>query len=468
MIGTIDIEIQAKNPNMPLWPLRAYVNSPSSLRIRNVPKKIGQWEITSVQVTATYPEKTQKTAQCVLVGGVWVGTIEGSPASGTCTNGYTVIADGIDENGNPVSGYVLGRGDVEILKEDGTPIEDPTHFVTDDELDAAISSKAEISDVDDVANDLADLSNSLSDYYTKNETSSATEIQTALDGYVTSAQVEPALYPPGYADRSIKTMRVVKEVGTTVDESTYLATVQADNDKSTDAVIRAQTYDSFFLSSYNGETFDPPIELKYGYCTRVYRVITIGGKDRQVYVSINSNAWYAQLERTFHLIKAEYTRPYYWPVESMYLSATSYPVTYNENKTSIETVNGQSGIIACSRATQYPTELTWPLAYRNEVSAKADLSALAGYLPLSGGQVNGFLSVGNDVVLEYDLGGGIVKVADGNGNYTYYQGNWISHNNSTFYFPQTPAPIDYTLATQEWVLEQLSALEARIATLENN
>jgi len=48
MIGTIDIEIQAKNPNMALWPLRAYVNSPSSLRLRNVPKKIGQWEITSV------------------------------------------------------------------------------------------------------------------------------------------------------------------------------------------------------------------------------------------------------------------------------------------------------------------------------------------------------------------------------------------------------------------------------------
>ena len=175
-------------------------------------------------MAATYPDRTQKTAQCVLVGGVWVGTIEGSPASGTCTNGYTVIADGIDENGNPVNGYVLGRGDVEILKEDGTPIEDPTHFVTDDELDAAISSKAEISSVDAVVEDLVDLSNSLSDYYTKSETSSAVEIQTALDGkqptgdyaltsqlptktselsndsgYITSAQVEPAQTNNGFA-----------------------------------------------------------------------------------------------------------------------------------------------------------------------------------------------------------------------------------------------------------------------------
>ena len=135
----------------------------------------------------------------MLHGNIWVGTVEGSPTAGSCTNGYTVLADGIDENGNPVSGYVLGRGDVEILK-------------------------AEISDVDDVANDLADLSNSLSDYYTKSETSSAVEIQTALDGkqptgdyaltsqlptktselsndsgYITSAQVEPAQTNNGFA-----------------------------------------------------------------------------------------------------------------------------------------------------------------------------------------------------------------------------------------------------------------------------
>ena len=181
MIGTIDIEIQAKNPNMPLWPLRAYIGSPSSLRVRNVPKKIGKWEITAVRVSVVYPDTELKTAQCVLTGGVWVGTVEGSSASGSCANGYTVFADGVDENGDPVSGYVLGRGDVEILKADGTPIEDPTHFVTDDELESAISGKAEISDVADVADDLADLSNSLSDYYTKGETSSDAEISAMFE-----------------------------------------------------------------------------------------------------------------------------------------------------------------------------------------------------------------------------------------------------------------------------------------------
>ena len=183
MIGIIDIEIQAKNPNFPLWPLRAYVNSPSSLRIRNAPRKIGKWEITSVSVQATYPDLTTKTAQCVLTGGVWVGTIEGSSASGSCENGYTVLANGTDENGNPVTGYILGRGDVYILKADGTPItDDPTHFVTDDEMAEALSAKADNTTVDGVRQDLDALSTSLSDYYVKSETSSATEIQTALDG----------------------------------------------------------------------------------------------------------------------------------------------------------------------------------------------------------------------------------------------------------------------------------------------
>ena len=33
-------------------------------------------------------------------------------------DGYTVYADGIDENGEPVSGYILGKGEVEILSTD--------------------------------------------------------------------------------------------------------------------------------------------------------------------------------------------------------------------------------------------------------------------------------------------------------------------------------------------------------------
>ena len=105
---------------MPLFPLRAFVNSPSSIRVRNVPKKIGNWQITKVYFNAAYPDNSIKSADCVLVGGVWVGTIEGSSTSGSSLNGYTIFADGVDENGNSVNGYVLGKGDIQILEADGT------------------------------------------------------------------------------------------------------------------------------------------------------------------------------------------------------------------------------------------------------------------------------------------------------------------------------------------------------------
>ncbi len=130
MIGTIDVEICAANPQAPLYPLRAFVNSPSTLRLRNVPRKIGAWVITAVHIAAHYPTDEITTAQCVQTGGVWVGTLAGCGTAGSSTQGYTVFADGIDEHGNPVQGYVLGKGDVEILAADGTitPTE-TTHYV---------------------------------------------------------------------------------------------------------------------------------------------------------------------------------------------------------------------------------------------------------------------------------------------------------------------------------------------------
>lgn len=119
MIGTIEIECNAKNPNFPLYPMRAFVGSPSSLRILNVPKKIGTWQITSVTLQAVYPDGSAHTADCVLTGGCWVGTIDGSLRAGINQSGYTVYASGIDEHGDPVEGYVLGKGDVVIMEANG-------------------------------------------------------------------------------------------------------------------------------------------------------------------------------------------------------------------------------------------------------------------------------------------------------------------------------------------------------------
>lgn len=130
MIGVIDVEVQAANVSMPLYPVRAFVNSPSSIRLRNVPRRVGNWNITSVQIVAAYPDNSIKSVNCVLTGCVWVGTIEGCSVSGTSENGFTVFASGVDENGNAVNGYVLGKGLIEILEADGTINPDaPTYYV---------------------------------------------------------------------------------------------------------------------------------------------------------------------------------------------------------------------------------------------------------------------------------------------------------------------------------------------------
>lgn len=118
MIGTLNVAVNAANPNIPLKTLFAYIHSPSSIRIIDVPKKIGKWIITQVYFTANYPDNRIVTAQCVLTGGCWTGTIVGSTVTGTSLNGYTISANGIDENGNPITGYVLGKGSVEILDAD--------------------------------------------------------------------------------------------------------------------------------------------------------------------------------------------------------------------------------------------------------------------------------------------------------------------------------------------------------------
>lgn len=60
MISVVDVAIQAANPSMPLFPWRAFINSPSSLRIRNVPRRVGKWNIDKVYVTAAYPDNSIK------------------------------------------------------------------------------------------------------------------------------------------------------------------------------------------------------------------------------------------------------------------------------------------------------------------------------------------------------------------------------------------------------------------------
>ena len=121
MIGTYEIKVSAARPNMPLAPMFAFKGSPSSLRIMDVPKKIGDWNITSVKVVVHYPDNTTKQTTATRNGNVWIATFEGCEVSGKIGNGLEIDADGTDEHGQGVEGYVLGVGDLYILERDTVP-----------------------------------------------------------------------------------------------------------------------------------------------------------------------------------------------------------------------------------------------------------------------------------------------------------------------------------------------------------
>lgn len=125
MIGSIDIKINAAHPELALQTVCAFKSSPSSIRVLGVPKKIGKWEITNVILKAVYPDNSIVTTDCVLTGGVWVGTIQGTDTTGYSENGFSVVANGTDENDENVNGYILGVGDIKIFDSYGdlTPSE---------------------------------------------------------------------------------------------------------------------------------------------------------------------------------------------------------------------------------------------------------------------------------------------------------------------------------------------------------
>ena len=105
---------------MPLQPIFTFKGSPSSLRILDVPTSIGKWNITRVYIKSNSPDNSLKIHDCVRQGSVWVGTIDGTEIVGKVKSGIEILADGIDENGSNVNGYVLGVADYIVLERDST------------------------------------------------------------------------------------------------------------------------------------------------------------------------------------------------------------------------------------------------------------------------------------------------------------------------------------------------------------
>ena len=124
MIRQININLNAAHPELPLVEATTFTGAPSSVFIRGVPKAVGNWSITAVSVAVTYPDNTTTARAAVeSAEGVWVATIPGTATSGRTTTGFRILADGIDENGAAVTGYVLGFADFSVLS--FTPVPAP-------------------------------------------------------------------------------------------------------------------------------------------------------------------------------------------------------------------------------------------------------------------------------------------------------------------------------------------------------
>lgn len=117
MIGTIQITCSAHNPQMPLCPVFAFQDSYQQVRVSDVPKKIGDWNLKRVTVECQFPDNQTSGYECALVGGVWTTTIESCSTAGTTKNGF--IVNGYDESGNK---YILGKSDLYILTNDSRVI----------------------------------------------------------------------------------------------------------------------------------------------------------------------------------------------------------------------------------------------------------------------------------------------------------------------------------------------------------
>lgn len=129
MIRTIDIKLNAAHPELPLPEATTYQGAPSTAFLRGVPKSCGQWQITAVNVAVTFPDNSTTTRAAVLsAGDVWVVTIPACATSGRTVSGLRILADGIDENGDAVTGFVLGVADLAVATFDIAPAPGETSY----------------------------------------------------------------------------------------------------------------------------------------------------------------------------------------------------------------------------------------------------------------------------------------------------------------------------------------------------
>ena len=134
MFIELDVYDSSRHPNLPLPTFYGVADSPLTISITGVPPALGKASITQVYVEITYPDETTETVHCVCeADGSWTATLGGNETVGKTRGGLKILADGKDEMGVTVVGWVLGFGDVEIL--DPTASAMPTPSTHIDPLD---------------------------------------------------------------------------------------------------------------------------------------------------------------------------------------------------------------------------------------------------------------------------------------------------------------------------------------------
>lgn len=119
MIRSFEVKLNAAHPELPLFEATAIVGSASTAFIRRVPASVGSWHITKVYVNAQYPDNTNVTVEAqVGAEGIWTATLPATETSGRVRSGFSILADGIDENGDPITQYILGIADFAVYTRD--------------------------------------------------------------------------------------------------------------------------------------------------------------------------------------------------------------------------------------------------------------------------------------------------------------------------------------------------------------
>ena len=122
MIGKINIKISAANPQMPLGPFHVFAGSAASFTICDIPLPLGVRKVEGVSVQVKNADGETRGLAAVRVGSAWGVTVPAGflSRSGTVEKGIVITAAGHDDNGEDVSSWKLGAGDVFIMSDDGS------------------------------------------------------------------------------------------------------------------------------------------------------------------------------------------------------------------------------------------------------------------------------------------------------------------------------------------------------------